>query len=899
MRGKYLAILVAIVVLGLILLGRAGNTLVDWLWFSSVGYEGVFWTIFTARTALFLAVFAVSTGAFWLSGALALRFARQPAAWPARAAFSAGTSQSPMQLIGYVSPHVSGRFLVAGAAVLLGLLTAAIELSNWEVALRFLHQVPYGESDPVFGKDIGFYLFSLPAYLALKNGLLLLLFFSAALAGGVYWVQGDIELDRPPRGLSPAALVHGSVLLGLYFAVKAWSYTLDRFLLLYSDNGVVVGAGYTDLHVRLPILWFLVGLAAACAIAAGATVRWRTWRLPAAAALLLFASSIVVAGMFPALFNRFSVKPSELQLETPYIERNIALTRQAYNLQQIAVKPFPAEERLSFASLEANRPTVDNIRLWDWQPLMNTYAQLQEIRTYYKFLDMDIDRYHLDGAYQQVMLSARELEPSLLPSNAQTWVNLHLLFTHGTGVVMSPVTRKSSEGLPLFYLQDIPPLATGGPAISEPRLYFGQAEERYAIVKGSTPEFDYPKGKDNVYAAYNGADGVAIGDVARRGLFSWYYGDPNILLTEYITSESRILLHRNIQDRVRTIAPVLRLDHDPYIVVSGGRLFWMQDAYTTSEWFPYAQPQSSGGLNYIRNSVKVVIDAYNGSVDFYVSDPDDTLIKTYQRIFPGLFKPLLAMPSDLQQHIRYPEDLFRVQAQLYRAYHMDTSEVFYNREDLWQFPRQAADSDGLGNRDVARMAPYYMIMRLPGEGGQLLGGLLRLRASRRGARRVRPHAADGAEPAREHDRLAGGALRSARLRQGRRLRIPQGQAGLWAVPDRGAHPAEHRHLAADLAVEPDGLARHPRPSPGGADREFDPLRLAALPARRDRPAAGAEARYRSLWRSRGDGGNAGRGAGGALQGHRSAGTPCRGGCDHVHRSGRSAGCTGPRGADPL
>jgi hypothetical protein len=620
-----------------------------------------------------------------------------------------------MQLIGYVSPHVSGRFLVAGAAVLLGLLTAAIELSNWEVALRFLHQVPYGESDPVFGKDIGFYLFSLPAYVALKNWLLLLLFFSGALAGAVYWVLGDIELDRPPRGLSPAALVHGSVLLGLYFAVKAWSYTLDRFLLLYSDNGVVVGAGYTDLHVKLPILWFMAGLAAACAIAAGAAVRWRTWRLPAAAALLLFASSIVVAGLFPALFNRFSVKPSELQLETPYIERNIALTRQAYNLQQIAVKPFPAEERLSFASLEANRPTVDNIRLWDVQPLMNTYAQLQEIRTYYKFLDMDIDRYRLDGAYQQVMLSARELEPALLPSNAQTWVNLHLLFTHGNGVVMSPVTRKNSEGLPLFYLQDIPPLATGGPAISEPRLYFGQAEERYAIVKGSTPEFDYPKGKDNVYAAYDGADGVAIGDTVRRALFSWYYGDPNILLTEYITDQSRILFHRNIQDRVRTIAPGLRLDHDPYIVVSGGRLFWMQDAYTTSDWFPYAQPQSAGGLNYIRNSVKVVVDAYNGSADFYVSDPGDPLIQTYQRIFPGLFKPLAAMPADLQLHIRYPEDLFLVQAQLFRAYHMDTAEVFYNREDLWQFPRQAADSDGLGNRDAARMAPYYMIMRLPGE----------------------------------------------------------------------------------------------------------------------------------------------------------------------------------------
>ena len=886
MRGKYLAILIAIVVVGVILLGRAGNTLVDWLWFSSIGYEGVFWTIFTARTGLFLAVFAVSTGIFWLSGALALRFARQqPRAAPPRTTFSPGLSQTSLQLLaGYVSPHLPRRLLVAGTAVLLGLLTASIELANWEVALRFLHQVSYAESDPVFGKDIGFYLFSLPAYVAIKNWLLLVLFFSAVLAGGIYWVQGDIEFDKPPRGLSPAALLHGSLLLGLYFLVKAWSYTLDRFLLLYSDNGIVVGAGYTDLHVRLPILWFLVGLAILCAIAAAATARWRTWRLPAAAMLVLFASSILVSGLFSALFNRFYVKPSELQLETPYIERNIALTRQAYNLRQIAVKPFQAEERLNFATLEANRPTTDNIRLWDVQPLMSTYAQLQEIRTYYRFLDMDIDRYRLDGAYQQVMLSARELDPALLPSNAQTWVNLHLLFTHGNGVVMSPVTQKSNEGLPLFYLQDIPPVATGGPAVREPRLYFGQAEENYAIVRGSTPEFDYPKGKDNVYAAYDGADGVAIGDTARRALFSWYYGDPNILLTEYITAESRILFHRNIQDRVRTIAPVLRLDHDPYIVVSGGRLFWMQDAYTTSDWFPYAQPQSAGGLNYIRNSVKVVIDAYNGAVDFYVSDPDDPIIRTYQRIFPSLFKPLAAMPPDLQQHIRYPEDLFLVQAQLYRTYHMDRAEVFYNREDLWQFPRQPADSDALLGRDAQRMAPYYMIMRLPGEP----------------QRRVRPHAADGAEPAREHDRLAGGALRSARLRQARRLRIPQGQAGLRAVPDRGAHPAEHRHLAADLAVEPDGLAGHPRPSAGGADRELDPLRLAALPARRDRPAARAEARDRRLRRSRGDGGNAGRGAGGALQGHRATvRAPCRSGRRRACRSVRSGGCACPRGAGPL
>lgn len=718
MSIKRLAILLAIVVVGLIVLGRTATVLVDWLWFSSIGYVGVFWTIITTRAVLFLVVLAVSAGAFFLSGGLALRFAGQPPVWPppARARpFPGQGSQTPFELLGYATSHVPWRLLVAGMAVLLGLLIAFIELSNWDVALRFLYQVPYGASDPVFGKDIGFYLFSLPAYVALKNWLMLLVVFSAAVAGLVYWAHGAIELDKRPRRLSRNVLIHASALLGLYFVVKAWSYGLDRYQLLYSDNGVVVGAGYTDLHVRLPVLWLLAGLAIACAVACWVNVRWRAWRIPAGALVLLFGSSFVLYLLIPSFFQRLYVKPSELELETPYIARNIASTRQAYNLQQIAVKPFPAEEGLSLAALEANRATVDNIRLWDWQPLMDTYAQLQEIRTYYKFLDMDIDRYRLGGAYQQVLLSARELEPSLLPSNAQTWVNLHVLFTHGNGVVMSPVTRKNSEGLPVFYLQDIPPIAAGGPVIREPRLYFGQGRERYAIVKGTTPEFDYPKGKDNVYASYDGADGVSIGDPAWRGLFSWYYSDPNIMLSSYITNESRILLHRNIQDRVRTIAPVLSLDHDPYIVVSDGRLFWMQDAYTTSDWFPYAQPQSSGGLNYMRNSVKVVIDAYNGSVDFYVSEPSDPLIQTYQRIFPGLFKPLAAMPADLQQHIRYPEDLFLVQAQLYRAYHMDTPEVFYNREDLWQFPRQAAGIDSVGNRDVPRMAPYYMIMRLPGE----------------------------------------------------------------------------------------------------------------------------------------------------------------------------------------
>ena len=435
----------------------------------------------------------------------------------------------------------------------------------------------------------------------------------------------------------------------------------------------------------------------------------QTYKLPLAAATLVLGSSIVLALVFPALFQRFYVKPNELQLEAPYLQRNIALTQEAYNLRRVTVKPFPAEQGLTFQSLQSNRATIDNIRLWDWQPLMDTYAQLQEIRTYYKFLDVDIDRYTLDGSYQQVMLSARELSPELLPPNAQTWVNLHVFFTHGNGVVMSPVTRKSSEGLPIFYLQDIPPAAFGGPAVREPRLYFGQSADSYVIVKGGAPEFDYPKGNDNVYAAYYGADGVAVGGAARRSLFAWYFKDPNILLSRYIIDESRILFRRNIQERVRAIAPFLRLDHAPYAIISEGRLFWMQDAYTTSRWFPYAQALPDGGINYIRNSVKVVVDAYNGTVDFYLADPSDPIAETYQRIFPTLFKPFDSMPPDLQRHVRYPEDLFLIQAQTYRAYHMNAPEVFYNREDLWQFPRQPTGANG------ARMDPYYIIMRLPGE----------------------------------------------------------------------------------------------------------------------------------------------------------------------------------------
>jgi uncharacterized protein len=585
-------------------------------------------------------------------------------------------------------------------------------MANWDVLLRFVYQVPYGQTDPVFGKDIGFYLFSLPAYVALKNWMLLTLILGSGVAAGVYWVRGEIAFGGPAFSVSRTAIAHGSALLGIYFLVKAWSYYLDRFLLLYDDNGVVVGASYTGTHVELPVLWVLLGLAVAAALMMFVNVRACASRLPVAAAVLLFGSAFALAEVFPALFERLFVKPNELQLERPFLAQNIALTRQAYGLHRIATKAFPADQTLTSESLQANQATIDNIRLWDEQPLMATFRQLQEIRTYYKFQDVDVDRYWLDGAYQQVMLSARELKSALLPPNAQTWVNRHVIFTHGNGVVMTPVTHKSAEGMPIFYLADIPPIATGGPPIREPRIYYGELTDDYVVVKGSTPEFDYPKGKDNAYAMYDGVGGVAVDSLARRSLFAWYFNDPNLMISRYVTDGSRIMFRRSIRERVQALAPFLHLDRNPYLVVSEGRLFWMQDGYTTSDYFPYATPHTSSfagaELNYVRNSVKIVVDAFNGSVDIYLVDPADPVVATYQRIFPGLFKPFAAMPQDLRNHIRYPEDLFFIQAQMYQAYHMDTPEVFYNREDLWQFPRQPSDRD-------ATMAPYYMIMRLPGE----------------------------------------------------------------------------------------------------------------------------------------------------------------------------------------
>ena len=412
-RGVLAALIVAIMVaICLILLGLTGDFLVDWLWFSAIGYWDVFWTTIVAEAAVFFAVFLATAIILWVNGSFASHFARSPGTQHAAGYEWKRTGLVTLpDVLEFMQHRLPWPIVIAGGAGVLAALVAWGEVHNWGVFLRFLYQVPYGANDPLYDKDIGFYLFSLPAHIVIKNWTLVTLFLSVLFAGAVYWVHGDIQYDAHRRSMSPTAIAHGSVLLGFFFAVKAWSYGLDRYLLLYGDNGVVVGAGYTDIHVGLPGLWLLIGLSIVAAFAAWANLRVRTYRLPAAAAVLVFGGSFVLSGVVPGLFQRVFVKPDELQLEKPYIQRNIALTQRAYNLHQVTAKPFPAEQELTSETLEANKATIDNIRLWDWQPLIDTYAQLQEIRTYYKFHDVDVDRYWLNGAYQSVMLSARELSP--------------------------------------------------------------------------------------------------------------------------------------------------------------------------------------------------------------------------------------------------------------------------------------------------------------------------------------------------------------------------------------------------------------------------------------------------------------------------------------------------------
>jgi len=591
------------------------------------------------------------------------------------------------------------RGILIGVGLLIAFIMAETLSAQWLDFLLFSRAVPFGLTDPIFGLDVSFYLFRLPVYDLLAGWFLALVILSLLGALVVYGTAGALR-DRGP-------IAHLSVLGALTLAFIAAQYQLARFRLLISSRGAVFGAGYTDIHARIPIYHLLTAVLLAAALLFLINVYLRRWRfllITAGAWLLL----TVVSSLYPAALQRFVVAPNELAAERPYIQHAITFTRIGFGLTDVREQDFPAEGALTPEVLDANQATIQNIRLWDWRPLLTTYGQLQEIRLYYAFNDVDVDRYVLSDGLREVMLSVRELDVDQLAEQAQTWVNRHLVFTHGYGAVVSPVNEFTREGLPVLLVRDIPPQSTEPVLqITRPEVYFGELTKEYAIVNTTEPEFDYPSGDENIYTRYEGPAGVPLGGFFRRALFAARFNSSQILFSSALRPDSRILFHRQIGGRVWTLAPIFWYDPDPYAVIADGRIVWLYDAYTWSDRFPYSEPFN--GVNYIRNSVKVAIDAYTGETTFYVVDPTDPIIRTYQAVFPDLFTPGEQMPATLRAHWRYPEQLFRVQAAAYAAYHMDDPQVFYNKEDLWAAPMEVLEQ---GEQE---MAPYYVVMKLPDE----------------------------------------------------------------------------------------------------------------------------------------------------------------------------------------
>jgi uncharacterized membrane protein (UPF0182 family) len=675
-----------------ILLNIFKGVYTEWLWFDNLGYSSVYTTILKTKVLVFL-VAAVIFGLLFLSNlVLATRLAPKTEAhfWPW------GIVRQLRQII---------KLNVILGTALLSMIFGLVAQGNWQVLLRFFNAQPFGITDPVFHKEIGFYMFSLPFLHLLRGWLLGALIIILLGSVAVYLLSYGVQRRR--FDFARPVLAHigglGVAILGLF----AWGYRLDIWELVFSTRGVVFGASYADMHAKLPAQWILLSVVLVCIGFLLVSVLQRNFRWIVYGIGGWIVAAIIIGSIFPALIQRFQVEPNELDRERPYIGYNIDFTREAFALDRIEEQPFPAEDMPTPQDIAQNEVTIDNIRLWDPRPLKDTYNQIQSIRLYYDFNDVDVDRYIIDDEYRQVMLSARELSAEKLASEAQTWVNRKLQFTHGYGVVLSPVNEITTQGLPVLLLKDIPPV--GDFQIERPGIYFGEKTNDYVIVRTETEEFDYPAtGEENEYTYYEGKGGVSLGSFIRRIFYAWQLGDLNILISGQLTPESRVLYYRNIRERVNHLAPFLELDSDPYLVLMDGRLFWIQDAYTTSDRYPYSQPLG-GGLNYIRNSVKVVIDAYDGDVTFYVTDPDDALIRTYEAIFPELFVPAEQMPEFLRAHWRYPIDMFNIQASVYQSYHMRDAQVFYNKEDLWAVPREVY----AGNQQS--MEPYYVIMRLPDE----------------------------------------------------------------------------------------------------------------------------------------------------------------------------------------
>lgn len=715
-RSRFWWILAVIVLAIFIIPSLFAEMVTDWMWFGSQGLDEVY----TTRLWLALGVLAASTIiaalVLWLNWSIAARITRPSVVYAGQ------RDPVPWGLV---------RAGLIAAAIVVGFFMGLSASGQWPTILLYFNGGSFGQADPLFNNDIGFYIFGLPFFTFLRGWVLGLLVLSALGSAIIYFLgilpqistqSADIMANNRSRdsarglslSLNPKAGTHLSVLGALFLLTIAVGYWMGQYDLLYSSRAVAYGAGYTDVNAKLPALYIMMVVAALMAVLLLVNLRVRTWRLLVGAVGIWLVALILVNGVYPAIVQQFVVRPSELDKEAPYIQNNIIATRQAFGLDKFREREVPAVETVSQAEVAANRDTVENIRLWDYRPLLDTYANLQEIRSYYSFGEVDIDRYEVGGRQRQVMISARELSSEELGAQVRTWQNQRLVYTHGYGVVVSPVNEIVGEGLPNLLVKDIPP-QTNVPelAMTRPEIYYGEqtGDDEYVFVNSGTEEFDYPSGNENKLTRYQGNGGVVLDNFLTKLLFSVRFGDGNVMLSEYITPQTRVLFHRNIHNAVRQLAPFLKYDHDPYIVIADGKLYWMQDAYTYSDRYPYSTPHPDG-FNYIRNSVKVVIDAYDGTATYYVADTSDPLVQAYGRIFPHLFKDISTMPTSLRSHVRYPEDLMNYQALMYATYHMTDTQVFYTEEDVWNIPF------GTQAETSAPLEAYYVNMQLPGDSKQ-------------------------------------------------------------------------------------------------------------------------------------------------------------------------------------
>ncbi len=673
----------------------SSTTLVtDWLWFGEVGYRSVFLTAIGARWGIGVGVFAIAF--LWI--AANLRYALN-------AASSAPASFTTREGFTIVLPTRDQlRPIALLAAAVAALLVGLYASSRWLTVLSWWHQQPFAVSDPLLGRNAAFYVFTLP-FLDLVRGLALALVVLAAIGGGaLYTFAGELALTPFGMRMGPGVRRHGAVLAACGFIALAGGAWLDQSRQLVSPAGIIQGASYADVYARMPAANVIAVAALLSAVLSVVYALGRA-RWAFAAAIGVYVAATLGAGIYATALQRFVVSPNEQVREAPYIVHNITGTRQGFALDRIEPRQLTGDAVLTRADVERNPETLENVRLWDHRELLETFGQIQEIRTYYDFIAVDNDRYEIDGRQRQVMLSVRELNAAALPN--RTWINERLVFTHGHGLTLGPVNQVTEEGLPVLFIRDLPPVSTVNVPITEPSVYFGELSNDYVIARTRAREFHYPKGNDNVYADYAGQGGIGLDSFGKKLLFALHFRAYQILLSDDITPESRLMFDRQIRTRVSKIAPFLTYDADPYPVIEGGRLFWIQDAYTTSSGFPYST--TAGTINYIRNAVKVVTDAYQGTVTFYLAEPNDPIALTLQHAFPDLLKPLADMPAGLRRHVRYPEGIFQLQASVYSTYHMANPSVFYNKEDQWEIP-----SIDRGN-DRAQMEPYYTVMKLPGE----------------------------------------------------------------------------------------------------------------------------------------------------------------------------------------